>query len=652
MFLSAFMQIPILRCLAAMIVGILLGEYFCDELFWIAIGVLAIGIASVIVYSQNPKRSHIPTLILVVGFVLFGGSYARLFSTEMVEETGYCTATGYVSEIIRDEPGNFRFGFCADSLHFKSVCLTNSKGVMSLQGEEPICDGQRLKVKCKVRLPSPSEFNFDYYNYLKNNHFEFLAQANQTELLPDTVKNLECYLSRIRLTAVEKLRRSGISETNANLLQALVLGDRSRLPRDVQSAFSNCGIIHLLAVSGLHVGIIFAIVQFICQKARLRRRAKCLTMLAALWFYAVLCGLSPSIFRATIMMSFCTIGECFGKQQNVYNSMALALFIILLFDPMSLYSIGLWLSFCSVLALVTFFSTLKQALTFKHAPMRKIYELMLVSFIAQMATMPISMLTFNTFPTYFLINNLIVVPLAAPIVAGALATLALGSIPILGNAIAIATDSVISFVVWYAKTAMQWPHALITKIPFTRVQFVLLVAFLVVLGATFFCPTATKRRVLVGILFAFGLYSISISWISKNTTRISAFVANGRLGLAVTDAGESRFYLSDTTHTASLKAAEEIARQRRTPSPTIFQLKSGMKFHVDDFVLSISQPTINAEKSMTLMLNGDVPPDSIGSNVIVAKCNAWNRVWDVRQREQNADLLWIDEGKIVDIYER
>ncbi len=654
MFLSALRQIPILRFLLSMIVGICLHEYFPDNIFGVAIAVIVAGIVTTVFFLRHPGRryQHWPTLIMMVGFVLFGGAYARLHSTEMLEERGSCVATGYVSEILRDESGMQKFGFCADTLKFRGAYYTERKGLVSFYGEEKFVVGQRLVLDGYVKQPTSSEFGFDYYNYLKSNHFEFLAQAKSVEFVPDTVLTLECVLSKIRMAVTNRLSQSGISDDNVAFLQAIFLGDKSRLPRDTKEAFSSCGIVHLLAVSGLHVGIIFCIVGYVCQRLRLRPRAKCLVTLVVLWFYALICGLSPSIFRATIMMSFCAVGGCVSRRQNIYNTMAIALFVILLFDPMSLYSIGLWLSFCSVLGIVTFNNPLSQLFTFESSVMRRVYEMLLVSFIAQMSTLPISLYFFNTFPTYFLINNFIVIPFAMPVVVGAILVTVLGGIPYLGPLIATILDHLVSFMIGYAKMAAEWPHATITRIPFSTAEFVLLILVLVICASICFRPSAKLRRALVVTMFAFATLLFSTNFIAERRTNVSAFMVQGRIGVAITDGGESTVLLADTAYAQAVDAAYEIARQRKTPSPVIAPLERGTQIVVDDFVMSVSRKVEGVENQYILVTNGDAPGELDDATYIVSSNHTWRNQWALRAQEENAHIIWLENGRMVNLLSR
>ncbi len=172
----------------------------------------------------------------------------------------------------------------------------------------------------------------------------------------------------------------------------------------------------MLAVSGLHTGIIFLLVNWLLDLFLPKRnRVRVVIVVGVLVFYALLTGGAPSVFRAVVMLSVIQIGGYSQKTSNVYNLLGVSAFIILLVHPMSLYHIGFWLSHLAVAGIVTFYPVFVKVYSDRNLFVRCLGDLAAVSLSAQIGTLPLSLFTFRAFPTWFLLSNFFVLPLVAPI---------------------------------------------------------------------------------------------------------------------------------------------------------------------------------------------------------------------------------------------
>ena len=216
------------------------------------------------------------------------------------------------------------------------------------------------------------------------------------------------------------------------VLRAISIGDRGDLTRELKADYRRGGAMHLLALSGLHVGIIYKMLcwmLFFLGGGLIFRRLRSILVLLALWGFAAISGLSPSIARATLMITIYEISSFFRSGRDGINSLSVAALLICLADPEAPRSIGFQLSFCACLSLFTLFPFLRGLLKAKTAALRYVWDSVCVAVSCQAATAPLSYLYFGTFPRYFLITNLLAVPVAAAVLYLLAASLLLSPLP-------------------------------------------------------------------------------------------------------------------------------------------------------------------------------------------------------------------------------
>jgi competence protein ComEC len=263
---------------------------------------------------------------------------------------------------------------------------------------------------------NPHEFNYIDYMADRNIYFQQFVDEDEVKIIGhspawkimDYAIELRGYFAR---TIEENV--SGIKEQA--IAKALVLGIRDDLDNQVKRSFSSAGAMHVLAVSGLHVGIIIGIISFLLKPlVRLRngRLFSAFISLCCLWLYAMIAGLSPSILRASTMFSIMIIGQAFGSRQNIYNSLALSAAILLFLNPNNLFSVGFQLSYLAVLGIVYIYPLIHRKLIFSNFIFEQMWSITCLSIAAQLATFPLTLYYFHQFPVYFLISNLIVIPAA------------------------------------------------------------------------------------------------------------------------------------------------------------------------------------------------------------------------------------------------
>jgi competence protein ComEC len=184
----------------------------------------------------------------------------------------------------------------------------------------------------------------------------------------------------------------------------------------VLTAYSQTGAMHILAVSGMHVGILFLILNFFLKRVKLRHRTwrlfKALILLVLIWSFALVTGASPSVMRSTVMFSFVVVADALGRNKNFYNTLTASAFCLLLYDPYWLLSVSFQLSYLAILGIVYFQPKIAGLWVIENKVGNYLWELNSVSLAAQLMTLPFTLLYFHQFPTYFWLSSLVLVPLS------------------------------------------------------------------------------------------------------------------------------------------------------------------------------------------------------------------------------------------------
>ncbi|MEL6558182.1 MAG: ComEC/Rec2 family competence protein [Bacteroidota bacterium] len=285
-----------------------------------------------------------------------------------------------------------------------------------------------LNTPFSIQAPkNPHEFNYSAYMARKGIHHQLFLDSRQFRVVSNQPANWLVELSHnARLFFKKSLFTFIPKKSSRDIALALILGIKDDLDKDLKAAYSAAGAMHVLAVSGLHVGIIHMILSWslgFLKRYRFGRMLFLTLSLLALWGYAFITGLSPSVLRAVIMFSVVLIGNNTLRFHNIYNSLAVSAFLILLYNPFMLMEVGFQLSYTAVLGIVYLQPKIFGLLTIKNYLLNKIWAITCVSLAAQAATFPIGLYYFHQFPTYFLVSNLIVIPAAFIILLNGLAVL-------------------------------------------------------------------------------------------------------------------------------------------------------------------------------------------------------------------------------------
>lgn len=351
----------------------------------------------------------------------------------------------------------------------------------------------------------------------------------------------------VRSWALTQIEKYVEGDQERAIVSSLVLGYRESLDNDLVQAYSTAGTMHVLAVSGLHVGILYLFLKFIFQTWRRNPKLKWLSFLGTLlvlWSYALVTGLSPSVMRAAWM--FCMIDAAFllKRKTSIYNTLALAAFGLLVLDPNMLWTVGFQLSFLAVLGIVYLQPRLSAWYVGDNKIVRKIWDLLAVSLAAQFATFPLGLYYFGQFPTYFFLTNLVVVPLVFFILALGFGMLLFS---LFSSSIAAAAgwllNGLVGFINRIVFTAEAFPYSRLTT-HITELQLWLLASGLLLLLLFFHFR---KLRQALAMFFFFGFLITSLlvrTYQQKEQRKLIVYQIPGYSILQLIE-GRKEFFMAD-----------------------------------------------------------------------------------------------------------
>ena len=234
---------------------------------------------------------------------------------------------------------------------------------------------------------------------------------------------------QMRQQMMERYRQWGVSDEVFGVVTAMSLGEKSQLEWELKDTYSKVGAAHILALSGLHLMIIYAFISLFIAWRRFRMLSQ-IIIIVAIWAFAFLVGMSPSVVRSAFMISIYALLSLGHRERLSVNTLALTAIVMLLFSPQSLYDISFQLSFMAVLAIMLFHPLFCQVLPphilQRHRWLNALWGMVTVSVSAQLGTAPLIAYYFGRFSTYFLLSNFVVVPLATAVLYLTLASVLTG----------------------------------------------------------------------------------------------------------------------------------------------------------------------------------------------------------------------------------
>ena len=434
-----------------LILGILVGSWyhFQPNLLVKTCSLLVIILFVIYVYTNRQLQSNLVFTIVSFTIAFFIGVSAITFKNQVLKALYYSNnpdfktnsnaiATLSIQKILKPTKNYLKYE--AEVIQFQ-----NSKTIGKILVNIKI-DSTNVNINVDDKIVVNTAFyeinqplnpySFNYKKYLNNQQVYYQLYLNNNQFLkkPATKHSIKGLAGNFRKKVTTSLKNNGFKANELAVVNALLLGQRQTISKDLIESYSDAGAIHILAVSGLHIGIILLILTFLLKPLHYFKQGKLIAsglIICLLWMYAIIAGLSPSVVRAVTMFTAIAIGMYLNKPSNIYNTLVISMFLLLLFNPYYLFDVGFQLSYLAVFAIVWIQPKIVNLWTPKNRFIFKMWQLFAVSLAAQLGVLPLSIYYFHQFPGLFFLSNLIIIPFLGFILIAGIIVIALSVLNLL-----------------------------------------------------------------------------------------------------------------------------------------------------------------------------------------------------------------------------
>lgn len=365
---------------------------------------------------------------------------------------------------------------------------------------------------------NPGGFDYKRYSLFKGVTHQVFLKQDEFEIIPG--KKTDPFSKAIFLTrerVLNILRKNIPGQRELGLAEALLIGYKDDLEQSLVQSYTNTGVVHIIAISGLHIGLIYWLLSVMLKPLGRTQKTKWLRpllIIAGLWGFSLLAGAQPSVLRSALMFSFIVMGETFRRKTSVYNTMAVSAFLLLCINPYWLWDVGFQLSYAAVLSIIIFMRPIYNWFYVKNKVLDFIWKLNAVTLAAQVLTLPLSIYHFHQFPSLFIISNFLAVPFSSAILIAEIILCAISFIPWLAALLGKGIYWCIRLMNTWVERVEQIPGSLWDGMYITLLQTVLL--YLFVAGISYWLLEKSKKGLVAGLIIGLCFLTLrSVSFIES-----------------------------------------------------------------------------------------------------------------------------------------
>jgi competence protein ComEC len=449
-------QVPFLRILLPFMAGIgfwLISRQDSPQLIYVADIYLICALLYFLLVKSTQTISKFLFGLSVQTFLFFSGWLLCNYTNEKQNPINYThvltdsttSYLGYVSEIPVEKTKSIKAEITLQQIKSKGVWQNTCGKIIvyfeKIDKAKNLETGNNIVFTGKlqdIQAPlNPHEFDYKAYLNVRNIfHSVYLREENWAVYDSEEKFSLFNLSQKIRRHLLDTYRASGLEETEFAMVAALVLGYDDEIDRPLLNAYSHTGTLHVLSVSGLHVGVIYLLLGYMLAFLNKNKKTtwiKVGLIILVLWFFVLLSGFSAPAVRAAFMFSLILLGKTLFEQVETANIVLVSAFLSLCINPFWLADVGFQLSYVAVLGIIYLYPYFYNLFAFSWNFADKVWALCAVSIAAQVATLPITIFYFHQFPTLFLITNLILIPISTLVMYGGILILVLSKITIVAN---------------------------------------------------------------------------------------------------------------------------------------------------------------------------------------------------------------------------
>ncbi len=569
----------------------------------------------------------------------------------LIEKNKSFKADGYVEAVLQDgkifaTEGKLLLYFSKDS------------------GQQNLKYGDRIIIHKNLQViknsGNPGAFNYQRYAAFQGIfHNVFLKEKDWVVVNGTSINQFKQFIFTAREYVLGVLQKTmDANKDELGIAEALLIGYTNDLDKDLVQAYSNTGVVHIIAISGMHLALIYVLLVWLFAKIPGINKSKWLQLiliLTCLWLFSILTGASPSVLRAAVMFSFIAIGKNIFKQASIYNSLAASAFVLLCYNPYFLWAVGFQLSYLAVLSIVIFQKPIYNCIYIKNKWVDKAWQLMAVSTAAQILTFPVCIYYFHQFPNLFLISNMIAVPLSGVILYAEIILVAFSWVPFagtyMGKLVGLLVGLMNKIILWINELSF----AVWDKIPATILSTWLMYAVVAAIGAWLLLKQKKYFKMALLAILAFIIQSAYNNWqtskqqklIVYNVPRYKAIdFINGNKYLFV---GDSILLQDGLLQNFHLKPGR-ISQQLQTRSNSLSGVfNKGMFYQFNNIKIMITEGSVNFipaddKVELDLIIISKNPKIRIEQLLKSFNCkqfvfDASNPSWKIEKWKQECQLL-------------
>jgi competence protein ComEC len=388
---------------------------------------------------------------------------------------------------------------------------------------------------------NPNQFDYGKYLTTKSILAQCYLDEGSIQIHKETLKDAFYYSDVLRTKLLTNLYKAHFRPTELNVLAALILGQQQDISQDIVHDYQMAGAIHILSVSGLHVGFIVIFIGFLLKflpKTKWSNYFKLAIILISLWGFAFIAGLSPSVIRSVTMFSFIAIGMHLKRKTNAFHTLLVSLLLILLFEPSFLFDVGFQLSYLALF----FILWMQPLLVSIWQPENKItgyfWNILTVSFAAQLGTLPLSIYYFHQFPGLFFVTNLVVIPFLSGIMALGLLLMALSLFDITPFFLVNTVENLISGLNLIINKVASFDQFVFTGIPLN--EWMAITLYLAIIAFVLYFSKPDFRRIIFVFISLILLQACYFYTHWKTQTQKEWIVFNVKKTTLITDRNEDK----------------------------------------------------------------------------------------------------------------
>jgi competence protein ComEC len=493
---------------------------------------------------------------------------------------------------------------------------------------------------------NPGSFDYKRYSLFQGITHQAFLKVNDFEVLQTTEKNFFTqFLNTTRTKVLNILRTNIKGEKELGLAEALMIGYKDDLDKTLVQSYSNTGVVHVIAISGLHLGLIYWLLTWLCRPLIKRKRLKWLVpvlILTGLWLFSLLAGAQPSVLRSAVMFTCIVLGNSFDRKSSIFNTLALSALLLLCINPFWLWDVGFQLSYAAVLSIVIFMQPIYNWFYFKNKALDFAWKLTAITLAAQLLTTPISIYHFHQFPLTFLLTNFLAVPVSSLIVLGEILLCAVSFIPVIATFI----GKILFWLIWimntYIKRIELLPFSLWDGLQISIIQSILLL--IVAAGFSFWLMEKSRPGFKYGLVALLGFFVLrTISFINANNReqlivynvpqKQAIDLINGRKYLFI---GDSDLLADDFVRNFHIKPSRVLRRIAPATALNNFEQQENLITYNNKRILIINETShfVSLENKMPidlliisgnpkLYLNNLTKTFSVEQVVFDGSCPAW-----------------------------